>query len=119
MATKGTAAKAAVIQKIKEAFGDNFVGDDGKKIYVWSKENGEKVQVAIALTVPKTPYGEVSGTADHDWTIPAVSPYGDNKATAADIAPWEFPTVEVKADSADCTPSEMENLSTLLERLGL
>ena len=116
MATKGTAAKAAVIQKIKEAFGDNFVGDDGKKIYVWSKENGEKVQVAIALTVPKTPYGEVSGTADHVWELPITPPVEGNKATAADIAPWELPTVEVKAD---CTPSEMENLSTLLERLGL
>jgi hypothetical protein len=119
MATKGTAAKAAVIQKIKEAFGDNFVGDDGKKIYVWSKENGEKVQVAIALTIPKTPYGEVNGTADHDWTIPMASPYGDNKATAADIAPWELPTVEVKTDSTEDMSKEVENLSTLLERLGL
>lgn len=54
---KGAVAKENVVNIIKKAFGDNYVGDDGKKFYVWSEENGEPMQVAIALTCPKTPYG--------------------------------------------------------------
>lgn len=54
---KGAAAKESVINVIKQAFGEKYVGDDGKKFYVWGEENGEPMQVAIALTCPKVPYG--------------------------------------------------------------
>ena len=52
---KGTIAKSNVINKIKQVFGDDYIGEVGGKQYVWSAENGEKIQVAIALTCPKTP----------------------------------------------------------------
>ena len=43
MAAKGTIAKQAVIDKIAAALGEDFIGEYDKKIYVWSKENGEKI----------------------------------------------------------------------------
>ena len=54
---KGSEAKEYVIRKIKETFGEDFVGEQDKKIYVWGQEGGEKVQIAISLTCPKNPIG--------------------------------------------------------------
>lgn len=54
MATrKGDLAKKLITDTILASFPGSFIVD--KKIYVWSKENGEQVQVAISLTCPKTP----------------------------------------------------------------
>ena len=52
---KGAEAKANFIQRIKTALGADYIGEVDKKYYVWSTENGERVQLAIALTCPKTP----------------------------------------------------------------
>lgn len=56
---KGQEAKDRVVAVLKEAFGSAFVGEVDKKIYVWSEENGAPQQVAIAMTCPKNPVGEV------------------------------------------------------------
>lgn len=53
MAAKGTIAKEKVIQKIEQAFGSDYIGIYDKKIYLWSEENGEKIQIALTLTCPK------------------------------------------------------------------
>ena len=57
MAAKGSIAKDNLIKRFATAVGDDYIGasDDGKKFYFWSVENGEKIQVCISLTVPKTP----------------------------------------------------------------
>lgn len=57
MAAKGSIAKDNLIKRFATAVGDDYIGasDDNKKHYFWSAENGEKVQVCISLTVPKTP----------------------------------------------------------------
>ena len=57
MAAKGSIAKDNLIKRFATAVGDDYIGtsDDGKKFYFWSAENGEKVQVAVSMTVPKTP----------------------------------------------------------------
>ncbi len=52
---RGNLAKEQVTKTIIDAFGNSFITVADKKIYVWSEENGEKVQVAISLTCPKTP----------------------------------------------------------------
>ena len=54
---KGNLAKDNLIRRFITAVGDDYIGvsDDNKKHYFWSAENGEKVQVCISLTVPKTP----------------------------------------------------------------
>ena len=54
---KGAEAKEYVIKKIMNAFGEDFVGEQDKKLYVWGQEAGEKVQIAISLTCPKNPIG--------------------------------------------------------------
>lgn len=52
---RGAVAKDNVINKIKNIFGTDFAGiDDKKKVYVWADDGGEKVQIAMALTCPKT-----------------------------------------------------------------
>lgn len=93
----GTEAKQLVINKIKELFGTDFLGESGGKIYLNSKENGEVKVVAISMTCPKV--------------IPAfgVVPVVE----ANDIPPWEV------APSAEITVEEQENLQKMMERLGL
>lgn len=60
MAAKGSLAKEEVTKKIAEAFGQNFLGEYEKKLYILANENGEQVQIAISLTCPKNPipFGE-------------------------------------------------------------
>jgi hypothetical protein len=54
---KGDKAKSWVTEKILECFGQDraFVSD--KKIYINTEDNGEPVQICIALTCPKTIVG--------------------------------------------------------------
>ena len=59
MAKKGDTARAIVYDKIKEAFGENFVDIVDKKIYVTANEQGEDIQFAITVTMPKTPVNKV------------------------------------------------------------
>ena len=53
MAVRGTVAKQEVTEKLREAFGDNFIGEHEKKIYVWANDGGDRVQIAITLTCPR------------------------------------------------------------------
>lgn len=64
---RGAIAKDKVLDKIKEVFGSDFIGEYQKKYYVWAEDGGEKVQIAIALTCPKTQVETVS-TGEHDFT---------------------------------------------------
>ena len=52
---RGAEAKNIVENKIRDAFGKDFLGVDtsSKKIYVQAAEGGEMVQVALTLTCPK------------------------------------------------------------------
>ena len=50
---KGANAKLAVINKLAEAFGSDYIGEYDKKQYVWANDGVEKVQIAISLTCPK------------------------------------------------------------------
>lgn len=52
---KGQEAKDRVIKTIATAFGDKYIGEIEKKVYVWSEENGAPMQVCLALTIPKNP----------------------------------------------------------------
>ena len=66
---KGALAKETLINKIKEALPEAFIGESDKKYYFWSEENGEKMQIAVSFTCPKTPLTVVrtSLTDDHDF----------------------------------------------------
>lgn len=103
---KGAQAKQLVINKIQEAFGDNFIGEVDKKIYVWSQENGERIQIAITLTCPKVSVAAVAPTASMtgggDWN------FEDSPITFA-------------AGSAqkEITEDERQRVKDLMEKLGL
>lgn len=100
---KGNDAKNLVIEKIKEAFGTDYVGEYDKKHYIWSKEGGERIQVAISLTCPKNPVGNVN--------INAAAGKIDFEAGPT-IAPTSFTPAEI-------TDEEKQNLADMMARLGL
>ena len=103
--TKGTIGKQNVINKIKQAFGADFIGEYDKKIYVWTTENGERIQIALSLTCPKVPV--------------AIS---DNPTTGDFNFEDDAPNVVVAAGAyqpAEITKEERERVNDLMKRLGL
>lgn len=102
---KGAAAKQAVINRIAEAFGIDFIGEVDKKVYVWATENGERVQIAMALTCPKTPV-ETPDASGGDWN------FEDAPAATGTVA---APT----KTAAEISEAEKKNIADLMSRLGL
>lgn len=103
---KGNLAKDNVANKIASAFGSDYIGTYDKKYYVWADENGEKIQVAISLTCPKTPISITTG-------IPMTSAgfnFEDDAPAVTVTAPTTVPEI---------TEQERENIATLMARLGL
>lgn len=99
---KGDAAKAAAINTILNTFEGSFMID--KKLYINVKDgpNGEVVQLAIALTMPKTPV-----TAD---AVPVAAPKVDTNAAA-----WESkPSTPTKLSADD-----EKKVADLCARLGI
>ena len=101
MAAKGTEAKAHVVDKIKQIFGSDYIGEYEKKHYVWSTENGERVQISITLTSPKNPVGEVNLSNEINFD-------SDENPT---IAPTGF-------SPAEYTDEERETIERLMDQLG-
>ena len=104
---RGAEAKANVVKKLQEAFGADFVGEYDKKVYVWSKENGEKIQIAISMTCPKTPVGAVN---------PASLDFGgdldfENMGTLV-VAQANFEPAEISEE-------EKQTVADLMAKLGL
>ena len=102
---KGTIGKQNVINKMKQAFGAAFIGEYDKKIYVWTTENGERIQIALSLTCPKVPV--------------AIS---DNPTTGDFNFEDDAPNVVVAAGAyqpAEITKEERERVNDLMKRLGL
>ena len=95
---KGSIAKNNVTEIIKKAFGTDFITVDGSKIYVQANDGGEKVQIALAMTCPKTPI-EVSNK--NNTSLPK-SAFEDDAETAA-------PTTV-----SEITPQEQENIRALM-----
>lgn len=85
---KGSIAKTNLLERFKTALGADYVGadSDGKKFYFWSTENGEKMQVCITMTVPKTPLTTDSMPKEmvfDDGPVP-VSPIGEDEQATLD-----------------------------------
>ena len=99
---KGAEAKEYVAKKLKEVFGDDYVGEVDKKYYVWAYEGGQKMQIAIAMTCPKTPVGNVPEKAEaFDWSeAPSIGKVA------------EYKPVEISAD-------EKDKVAELMKKLGL
>jgi hypothetical protein len=103
---KGQIAKEQVAKIIADAFGDNFIGEFDKKLYVWANDGSEKVQIALAMTCPKT-FVEDNRSNSASNGFPK-SAFDDEPAETAS-----------PANAKDVTPQEQENIRALLERLGL
>lgn len=104
MATRGTAAKQHVIEKIKAAFGADYIGEVDKKIYVWSDDDGERVQIALALTCPKTMIETVNTSR---------LSYNEGIDFEAND------TIVVPAATAEITQDERDKVRELMKRLNL
>lgn len=99
MAIKGAEAKAYAADRIKEAFGQDFIGEIDKKLYVWSMENGSRKQVAISLTCPNVPieYGSAVGGGSMNFEQQVAAP--------------------ASAPPAELTQQEKDNIQQLLASL--
>lgn len=104
MAAKGTVAKQNVVEMIKKAFGENYIGEFDKKIYVVADDGGEKVQIALAMTCPKTPVNVVNTK-----TL--------NYNTGLDFSDSDY--VEVPKEKSDISEDERKTVIELMKRMGL
>ena len=103
---RGAEAKDYLEAKIKEAFGNDYITTIDKKVYVWAYEGGEKVQIAIAMTCPKTPVGTaVVSTGSRDGGM--------------DFENMTVSTVATGFQPAEITETEKKNIADLMSRLGL
>ena len=102
---RGNEAKEYVIKKIQDAFGEDFVGAFDKKVYLWSKEDGQKTQVCLSLTCPKTLVG--------GETIPFPALGGGLDFEAMDNMPTSHTA------PAEISAAEQANIEELMKKLGL
>lgn len=106
MAARGTIAKEKAANIIAKAFGNDFAGEFDKKLYVWVEENGEKVQLALSMTCPKIPVGNIDYKAE-----PGGSLDFENMSAAATSSPTRA--------AVEITDEEKKNIEDLMKRLGL
>ena len=106
---RGAIAKEAIIDKIQKSFGEDFVGVVDGKVYLWAKENGERLQIALALTCPKNPIavGEApttTGSLDFGGGLDFEAMGGGDP---------------IPAKQAEISQAEKDNIAELMKRLGL
>lgn len=99
---RGAEAKTRVIDAIREAFGNDFIGEIDKKVYVWAQEGGERIQVALTLTCPKTAVATPNGGNYN---------FEDEESAVTPGEVYRKPT--------EITEEEKKNLADLMAKLGL
>lgn len=112
MAVKGAIAKEAIIKKLAEVFGEDWIGEVDKKYYVWAKEGGERVQIAIALTCPKN-------MVEASMTTPTTVTTSSSTTSSGD---WDFsdePVVSKNTEKVEISDKEKETIALLMAQLGL
>ena len=102
---KGSQAKALAVNKLQAAFGADWIGEYDKKYFIWSQENGERVQIAISLTCPKVPVEVSNAPATGDFNFEDDSP---NVVVAAG-----------GYQPAEITEDERDKVRDLMKSLGL
>lgn len=102
---RGNDAKEYVVNKMAEAFGDAWIGEYSKKYYVWSQENGERVQIAISLTCPKVPVEVSNAPIAGDFNF-------EDDAPSVVVAAGGYQPAEI-------TDDERDKVRDLMKALGL
>lgn len=101
---RGQIAKAEIQKKILNNFEGAFLYNDGKEIRIPIEENGELIQIKVALTAAKE---NVEQGADN--ALPG--------ATAEKVKFEE--TKKVSTKTVEATEEEKNNVNELLKALGL
>lgn len=91
---RGTIAKQNVVNQLQSAFGQNWIGEYDKKYYVWSQENGERIQIAISLTCPKVPVEVSSAPIAGDFNF-------EDDAPGVVVAAGGYQPAEITDDERD------------------
>lgn len=108
---KGAVAKQEVMSVILNAFGDRaFLYNDNKEIRVNCVENGEPVQIKLALTAAK-----VAVEPGEDNALPGVG------LIKNDASPFPEPVVSKKVEAVkiEASDDEKANVIALMQSLGL
>ena len=101
---RGSVAKEKVAEKIKVAFGNDYIGEVDKKIYVLADDGGERVQIALSMTCPKVMINTVD-TSELSYN------------TGRDFSNDDV--VAVAPDKVEISDEERENVRKLMQRMGL
>lgn len=102
MALKGSILKKEITDKILATFEGSFLYNDGKEIRIPGVEDGQELQVKVALTCAKTP----------------VTPDGENALPGEDIVA-STSVASVSTVMAETTQEEKDNIRKMMEVLGL
>lgn len=88
---RGDAAKDLITKTILSTFEGSFVSD--KKIYISVKDgaSGEVVQIAVSLTMPKTP---ITGGGDSTLSTSSSDTPSANSFTPTELAPEDKAKIE-------------------------
>lgn len=104
MAVKGTILKKEITDKILEVFPGSFLYNDGKEIRIPGLEEGQELQVKVALTCAKT----------------NVAPNGDTIMPGEELNFGEIPKTETaQTTTVEPTQEEKDNVKKLMASLGL
>ena len=102
MALKGTVLKKEITDKILATFEGRILYNDGKEIRIPGLEDGQELQVKVALTCAKT----------------NVSPNGENALPGEDTI-TEVLIPNASQASVEVTQEEKNNIKKMMEVLGL
>ena len=104
MALKGTILKKEITDKILATFPGSFLYNDGKEIRIPGTEEGQELQVKVALTCAKT----------------NVLPNGDTVLPGEELNFGDASTASTEpAQQVEVSQEEKENVKRLMEVLGL
>lgn len=103
---RGATFKTEVFQKIMEAFPNSFLTNGGKELRIYGSEDGEEIQIKVALTCAKV-------NVEHEGAVStSMQSAGSSPVAATKSGPTPQPKMEPSAE-------EKRKASEMLARLGL
>lgn len=91
---KGASSKQIITNKLLEVFPGSFLYNDGKEIRIPMNEEGEQIQIKVALTCAK-----VNVESGDDTILPG--------------------SVPTKVENTEMTENEIKEVRNLIDELGL
>ena len=103
---RGQVAKQEVTKKILSAFDGAFLYNDGKEIRIPCQEDGELIQIKVALTAAKENVNQ-----GDDNIVPGENVVNESTFTNT--------TSKIETKTTEPTEAEKQNVADLLKALGL